>query len=110
MNGFADLVIDKVLAHKDSSGYTHFHDNRITCQAVRDEQAVIVLPAGHTRTANANPKELKTPQQEITALSKQKWLWMSECSMDSLDALFHEKSVFVHMGGSWGFPRRKVLG
>ena len=27
---------------------------------------------------------------------------MSECKIDSLDALFHEKSVFVHMGGSWG--------
>jgi hypothetical protein len=22
--------------------------------------------------------------------------------VDALDALFHEKSVFVHMGGSWG--------
>ena len=41
-------------------------------------------------------------EQEIIQLSKQKWDWMSECNMETLDALFHEKSVFVHMGGSWG--------
>ena len=27
---------------------------------------------------------------------------MAERKVDSLDGLFHEKSVFVHMGGSWG--------
>ena len=43
-----------------------------------------------------------TLEQEVIDLSKEKWRWMSECNMDSLDALFHEKSVFVHMGGSWG--------
>jgi len=42
---------------------------------------------------------------EIINLSKEKWRWMSECDMDALDALFHEKSVFVHMGGSWGKER-----
>jgi len=41
-------------------------------------------------------------EQEIINLSKEKWRWMSECKVDSLDALFHEKAVFVHMGGSWG--------
>lgn len=30
---------------------------------------------------------------------------MSERNMETLDALFHEKSVFVHMGGSWGKER-----
>ena len=44
-------------------------------------------------------------EQEIIDLSKEKWRWMSECDMDALDALFHEKSVFVHMGGSWGKER-----
>jgi len=43
-----------------------------------------------------------TLEQEVIDLSKEKWRWMSECDMDTLDALFHEKSVFVHMGGSWG--------
>jgi uncharacterized protein DUF4440 len=40
--------------------------------------------------------------QEIINLSKEKWDWMSERNIDTLDALFHEKAVFVHMGGSWG--------
>ncbi len=47
----------------------------------------------------------KNVEQEVIDLSKEKWRWMSECKMDSLDALFHEKSVFVHMGGSWGKER-----
>jgi hypothetical protein len=38
--------------------------------------------------------------QEVISLSKEKWGWMSECKVDSLDALFHEKAVFVHMGGT----------
>jgi len=41
-------------------------------------------------------------EQEIINLSKEKWRWMSERKVDSLDTLFHEKAVFVHMGGSWG--------
>ena len=44
-------------------------------------------------------------EQEIINLSKEKWRWMSERDMDTLEALFHEKSVFVHMGGSWGKER-----
>ncbi len=41
-------------------------------------------------------------EQEVIDLSKQKWRWMSERNVETLDVLFHEKSVFVHMGGSWG--------
>jgi hypothetical protein len=41
-------------------------------------------------------------EQEVINLSKEKWGWMSEREVDTLDALFHEKAVFVHMGGSWG--------
>ena len=44
-------------------------------------------------------------EQEVINLSKEKWRWMSERNVDTLDALFHEKSVFVHMGGSWGKER-----
>lgn len=43
--------------------------------------------------------------QEIIKLSKQKWQWMAEKSIEPLDNLFDEKSVFVHMGGSWGKQR-----
>jgi hypothetical protein len=41
-------------------------------------------------------------EQEIINLSKEKWQWMSEKNADALDMLFHEKAVFVHMGGTWG--------
>jgi hypothetical protein len=41
-------------------------------------------------------------EQEVIDLSKEKWRWMSERNIDTLDALFHENAVFVHMGGSWG--------
>ena len=41
-------------------------------------------------------------EQQITNLSKQKWQWMADKNVDSLTILFHEKSMFVHMGGSWG--------
>ncbi|WP_460915833.1 nuclear transport factor 2 family protein [Spirosoma areae] len=41
-------------------------------------------------------------EQEIIKLSKDKWRWMAEKKADTLAALFHEKAVFVHMGGSWG--------
>jgi len=41
-------------------------------------------------------------EQEIIQLSKDKWQWMADKNVDKLDDLFHEKSVFVHMGGSWG--------
>ena len=39
-------------------------------------------------------------EQEVINLSKEKWIWMSERKVDSLAALFHEKAVFVHMGGT----------
>jgi hypothetical protein len=40
--------------------------------------------------------------QEIIKLSKDKWQWMADKNVEVLDNLFHEKSMFVHMGGSWG--------
>jgi len=42
----------------------------------------------------------ETVKQEIIDLSKQKWDWMSERKVDSLDGLFHDEAVFVHMGGT----------
>ena len=43
-----------------------------------------------------------TAEQEIINLSKNKWQWMADKNVDKLADLFHEKAVFVHMGGSWG--------
>lgn len=54
------------------------------------------------QTVTTTTTNTKDAEQEIIALSKQKWLWMSEKNVDTLAALFHDKSMFVHMGGSWG--------
>ena len=41
-------------------------------------------------------------EQEIIQLSKEKWQWMADKNADTLKYLFHEKAMFVHMGGAWG--------
>ena len=54
---------------------------------------------------NAQKERIMTTanlEHEVISLSAEKWRWMSERNITTLDALFHEKSVFVHMGGSWG--------
>ena len=43
-----------------------------------------------------------TSEEEIIQLSKNKWDWMAEKDVVKLEQLFDDKSVFVHMGGSWG--------
>ena len=44
-------------------------------------------------------------EKEVIQLSKEKWQWMADKNVKLLDNLFHEKSMFVHMGGSWGKER-----
>lgn len=55
-------------------------------------------PTETIKTSTNNTPE----QQEIINLSKQKWDWMANKNVDSLNVLFDDKSMFVHMGGSWG--------
>jgi hypothetical protein len=52
------------------------------------------------KQANPSTVSRTKAEQEIISLSKDKWLWMSERKLDSLEALFHEDAVFVHMGGT----------
>jgi 4-carboxymuconolactone decarboxylase len=61
------------------------------------------------RVTNEEYNSIKAPvtsntkaEQELINLSKLKWQWMSDKNVDSLNVLFDEKSMFVHMGGSWG--------
>ena len=55
-------------------------------------------PTETIKTSTNNTPE----QQEVINLSKQKWDWMANKNVDSLTVLFDDKSMFVHMGGSWG--------
>jgi hypothetical protein len=49
-------------------------------------------------TANISP----TPaEQELLNLSREKWQWMADKNVDKLALLFHDKSKFVHMSGTW---------
>ena len=47
-------------------------------------------------------KPFSPQEQELINLSRQKWVWMADKKVDTLAALFDDKAVFVHMGGSWG--------
>jgi hypothetical protein len=51
---------------------------------------------------SSTKKTYTATEQEVINISKQKWLWMADKKVDSLNMLFDEKSMFVHMGGSWG--------
>ena len=42
-----------------------------------------------------------TTEQEIKDLSKAKWQWMADKDVNKLAPLFHDKSKFVHMSGTW---------
>lgn len=42
-----------------------------------------------------------TAEQEVLQLSKDKWQWMADKDVDKLAPLFHDRSKFVHMGGTW---------
>lgn len=57
--------------------------------------------AQQTKVETVVKKETKS-EQEIIQLSKDKWNWMSSKDVEKLEKLFDKKSVFVHMGGSWG--------
>lgn len=57
---------------------------------------------GGTQTTTVKNSE---QDQELLTLSKDKWQWMSERKVDKLDALFHEKAVFVHMGATMTKPQ-----
>jgi len=62
----------------------------------------VASSAGAQQTTAAPTAPPTKAEQELLTLSKDKWRWMSEKKADTLAALFHDKSVFVHMGGSWG--------
>jgi hypothetical protein len=63
---------------------------------------LIILSVQLSFTQNPTTSSFSTAEQDIVTLSKDKWQWMADKNVDKLADLFHEKSVYVHMGGSWG--------
>jgi hypothetical protein len=59
----------------------------------------------HSAFAQAEPSSSaktisSSAEQELIALSKDKWRWMSERNVEALANLFADEAVFVHMGGT----------
>src|SRR5580765_3626026 len=69
---------------------------------------LVIVSVGSSYAQQPPSETIKTAannspaQQEVINLSKRKWQWMAERNVDSLQLLFDDKSMFVHMGGSWG--------
>lgn len=84
------------------SGVTVVGDRLV---ALVDFSKGVVVPyrSGTAQQTAAPPATPPTKaEQEVLDLSREKWRWMSEKKADTLAALFNDKAVFVHMGGSWG--------
>ncbi len=58
--------------------------------------------AASNSQATSQATNIKDEEQEIINLSREKWQWMADKNVEALNNLFHEKAVFVHMGGAWG--------
>jgi sugar lactone lactonase YvrE len=115
----AELTIDgnraEVRVVKDglprASGVTLVGDNALV---LVDLTKAVVVPyrlrtAQQGTTASAPPQgfvpsatQPTKQEQEVLDLSREKWRWMAEKKADTLAALFDDKAIFVHMGGSWG--------
>ncbi len=52
-------------------------------------------------TDSTSKRNYTKAEQEIINLSKTKWQWMADKNVDKLAPLFHDKSKFVHMSGTW---------
>jgi len=62
----------------------------------------IPLLHAQAKLPNSASAAVTKDEQELLDLSKTKWTWMADKNVESLNGLFDEKCVFVHMGGSWG--------
>jgi hypothetical protein len=63
---------------------------------------VMTAQSALAQPAPASPAKTSTSaaEQELVALSKQKWQWMAERNVEALDKLFAEEAIFVHMGAT----------
>lgn len=57
------------------------------------------------QTTGNGPSTPNKAEQELIDLSKAKWRWMAQKKVDTLNALFVDSAMFVHMSGKWGKSR-----
>jgi len=60
---------------------------------------VMSVTSSYAQTPGA--KSHTNEEQALINLSKEKWQWMADKNVDKLAPLFHDKSKFVHMSGTW---------
>jgi hypothetical protein len=61
----------------------------------------ILLTATFFSFSQSTTSSPSKAQQEIINLSKKKWQWMGDNNVDKLATLFHDKSKFVYVSGTW---------
>lgn len=61
----------------------------------------LLISAYSSKAQVTAAKNIGPSEQEIINLSKEKWQWMADKNVDKLTTLFHDKSKFVHMSGTW---------
>lgn len=57
--------------------------------------------SAQSTTDSISKRNYTKAKQVIVDLSKTKWQWMADKNVDKLVSLFHDKSKFVHMSGTW---------
>lgn len=61
----------------------------------------VQLSSAQSTTDSSSKRHYTKSEQEVINLSKTKWQWMADKNVDKLAPLFHDKSKFVHMSGTW---------
>lgn len=105
-------VVKKGEVVKCQPDVEHWHaatpESGVTYLAITGNQRTVwfeKIPEEVFQNINVDSIRKKIIEEEIVKLSKDKWQWMSDKNIETLDDLFHENSVFVHMGGTWGKKR-----
>jgi Domain of unknown function (DUF4440) len=71
--------------------------------AVAESSAQAHVQSPQPPTETIKTAASRTPeQQDVINVSNMKWDWMAEKKVDSLEALFDDRAMFTHMGGTWG--------
>lgn len=105
-------IVQKGNVVKCEQGVEHWHaatpETGVTYLAITGNQPTEWLEPVQEEVFNSIeiPSSSTTSlEHKLINLSEKKWQWLADKEVDALDNLFHEKSVFVHMGGSWGKKR-----
>jgi 4-carboxymuconolactone decarboxylase len=110
--GQAKQILNKGDVIKCLPSVEHWHggtsESGVTYLATSPTQKGKTIWLDRVTEAEYNQKLINIPKMdsksteiELLNLSKSKWLWMAERNVDSLNALFNEKAVFVHMGATF---------